>query len=476
MTSASERTKLTKTFVDSVPLSPGKQVIYRDSELIGFALRVTNTKVYVVERRIGNGKSSVRVTIGKHGEITPTQAREKASQLLGLMSQGINPNTEKQEAKKEMYADYAKADQQPTLLDAYTAYKTERELSDNTLDDYEQCIKDYLVDWRDTKLIDISRKMVQEKHTELTKRSKARANLAMRFFRAVFNFSVEHYLDVNDKNIIDVSNPVNTLKAKKAWNKIKRRKGYIRNNQMKDWLDAVVSTEWVGQQYKNHNAYTNQDFLLTVLLTGFRREEAETIEWTHVDLKYGSITSVDPKNGEPLTLPMGKTLHYIMQQRYDRSGGGKYVFQARQGVGHVTNRSKARLKIAELTGIKFTYHDLRRTFSSVANSLNVGSYTIKRLINHTTDETDVTDGYVQVSFEDLQIAMNMIEDLLLDEEIILNIKNRKFKKITRYMDYLDKSVAENPTEINDSLKALSKVEQLRARLKSGPDDPLNTVK
>jgi hypothetical protein len=30
------------------------------------------------------------------------------------MAQGINPNQEKQEAKKEMYADYAKADQQPT--------------------------------------------------------------------------------------------------------------------------------------------------------------------------------------------------------------------------------------------------------------------------------------------------------------------------------------------------------------------------
>ncbi|NNP70370.1 integrase family protein [Acinetobacter sp. Ac_5812] len=465
MTSASERTKLTKTFVDSLPLSPGKQVIYRDSELIGFALRVTNTKVYVVERRIGNGKSSVRVTIGKHGEITPTQARDKASHLLGLMSQGINPNTEKQEAKKEMFADYAKADQQPTLLDAYTAYKTERDLSKNTLDDYDQCIKDYLVEWRDIKLIEISRKMVQEKHAELTKRSKARANLAMRFFRAVFNFSVEHYLDVNDKNIIDVSNPVNTLKAKKSWNKIKRRKGYIRNNQMKDWLDAVVTTQWVGQQYKNHNAYTNQDFLLTVLLTGFRREEAETIEWPHVDLKYGSITSVDPKNGEPLTLPIGKTLHYIMQKRFERSGGGRYVFQARQGVGHVTNRSKARLKIAELTGITFTYHDLRRTFSSVANSLNVGSYTIKRLINHTTDDTDVTDGYVQVSFEDLQTSMNMIEDLLLDDQIISNIKNRQFKKITRHLDYLEKSVAENPVEIDDALKALSKVEQLKSRLK-----------
>jgi hypothetical protein len=97
----SERTKLTKTFVDSLPLSPDKQVIYRDSELIGFALRVTISKVYVVERRIGNGKSSVRVTIGKHGEITPTQARDQATKLLGLMAQGINPNQEKQEAKRK---------------------------------------------------------------------------------------------------------------------------------------------------------------------------------------------------------------------------------------------------------------------------------------------------------------------------------------------------------------------------------------
>ena len=122
--------------------------------------------------------------------------------------------------------------------------------------------------------------------------------------------------------------------------------------------------------------------------------------------------------------------------------------------------------IAELTGIKFTYHDLRRTFSSVANSLNIGSYTIKKLVNHATDESaDVTEGYVQVSFEDLQLAMNMIEDLLLDDEIVSNIRNRKFKQITRYFDYFDKSVSEIPIEIDDAMKALTKVEQLKIRFK-----------
>jgi len=71
---------------------------------------------------------------------------------------------------------------------------------------------------------------------------------------------------------------------------------------------------------------------------------------------------------------------------------------------------------------------LRRTFGSIANSLAIGSYTIKRLINHTLeDDNDVTDGYIQVSFEELRKAMNMIEDKILSEEVKLLIKNRQYK-------------------------------------------------
>ncbi|MFC2997392.1 tyrosine-type recombinase/integrase [Acinetobacter sichuanensis] len=456
---SNQKTKLTKTFVDSVPLSPNKQVFYRDSDLIGFALRVTASKVYVVERRIGDGKSSVRVLVGRHGELTPAQAREKAQMLLAQMAAGINPNNEKKKDKDLKLVNYAKETQQPTLMTAYNAYINERELGVKSLEDYRMCVEDYLVEWKDVKLIDITRKMIQEKHVELTIRSKARANLAMRFLRAVFNFSIEHYLDVNDKSILDISNPVNTLGAKKAWNKIKRRKGYIRKDQIHDWVHTVLSTEWVGQNYYNHNAYTNQDFLLIVLLTGFRREETESLKWQDVDLKYGTVTSVDPKNGEPITLPMGPILKHIMQARFERSGGKPYVFQARQGDGHVTNRSKARYKITELSGIEFTYHDLRRTFSSIANSINIGSYTIKRLINHSLDEADVTDGYIQVSFEDLHSAMMKIEQAVFTDQHFDMIKNRKFKAPTRHHDYLEKAMSLKLEE--NSLSAISKIDQLK---------------
>lgn len=459
---SNEKTKLTKTFVDSLPLSPHKAIFYRDSELIGFALRVTSFKVYIAERRIGNGRSSIRVTIGRHGDLTPTQARDQAQMLLAQMAQGINPNLEKQKQKLKQEADYATAIAQPTLLDAYTAYKSERNLSEKTLKDYNQCINDYFEDWQDIKLINITRKMVQNKHTELSTRSKARANLAMRFLRALFNFSTEHYLDFEDRNIIDISNPVKTLNAKKAWNKVRRRKGYIRKDQLNDWVNTVITTEWVGQNYYNHNAYTNQDFLLTILLTGFRREEAESLQWTHVDLKYGTVTSVDPKNGIPITLPMGPMLHHIMQCRHDRSGAKPYVFQARQREGHIINRSKARYLITELSGIEFTYHDLRRTFSSIANSINVGAYTIKRLINHTTEDakTDVTDGYIQVSFEDMKDAMCKIEKVIFNDEAIDKIKNRDFKVPTRHQYYLEKAIIQE-VNIRDPLNAISLISQLK---------------
>lgn len=460
---SAEKTKLTKTFVESLSLSPDKQIFYRDSELVGFALRVTTSKVYVVERRIGNGRSSVRVTIGRHGEVTAQQARDQARMLLAQMAQGINPNDAKKKKRDQALAEYAKEDQQPTLLAAYTAYKKERQLGDKTLKDYEQCLNDYFVDWRDIQLKNINRKMIQDRHTLLSERSKARANLAMRFLRAIFNFSIEHYLDELDRSIIDISNPVKTLSAKKSWNKIRRKKGHIRKDQLHDWVDAVLAATWTGQGYYNHNAYTNQDFMLTVLLTGFRREETECLEWEHIDFKYGTISSVDPKNGEPLTLPMGNMLQYIMKERFARSGGKPYVFQARQGDGHVTNRSKAREKISESSGIHFTYHDLRRTFSSIANSINIGSYTIKRLINHTLDETDVTDGYVQVSFDDLKDAMNKIENVIFTDKAKQTIHSRSFNTPKRHYDYFDKAV---PVQNNDpALLALSKIDRLKALMK-----------
>ncbi|MDQ8951924.1 integrase family protein [Acinetobacter rudis] len=420
-----ERFKLTKTFVDNLDFSPEKQVFYKDAELVGFALRVTKVKSYIVEKKLPGGVTC-RVTIGQHGVWTVAQAREAAREYLLMISKGINPNTIKKEKSNDIKNNIALNKQIPTLREAYDFYKSKKKLSEASLVAYELCVSKYFNDWEDTKLSDITKKMVQDKFYELSEHSQSRANIAIKFLHAVFNFCSDNYLGDNDQKVLTSENPAKIITETKSLNKIKRRRNYIRSDQQHDWSFHVTTTHWEGQQNDNKHAYTNQDYLILIALTGFRREEAERIEWANVDLKYGAITVTDTKNGEDLTLPVGEVLWNILKSRKLRSEGSKYVFPGKFADTHIVDRRIAREKIIEKSGIQFTFHDLRRTFSTIANSLAIGSYTIKRLINHTMDDNnhDVTDAYVQVSFDDLRKAMNLIENVVLSEDAKSLIKNR----------------------------------------------------
>ncbi len=70
--------KLNKSNVDAIALTEKGQAIYRDSDLIGFAVRATTkSKSYIVERR--HAGKLFRVTLGKTNEITPVEARKRPS-------------------------------------------------------------------------------------------------------------------------------------------------------------------------------------------------------------------------------------------------------------------------------------------------------------------------------------------------------------------------------------------------------------
>ncbi len=403
---SSQRVKLTKTFIDQLELMPA---IYRDSDLIGFAIRVNNTcKTYIVEKKVLG--RTVRSTIGLHGNLTLAQARHIARDKLALMAQGINPNEVKRKiiAEEKLKLDLLKI--KPTLKQAFEHYLLYKTLKPRTIKDYTMVVDNYLKDWNDITLDKISRSMIQAKHSELSQRSLAQANMAMRVFRAIYNYSVEHYRDENDQSILDQDNPINTLNAKKAWNKIRSRKTYIHQDQLPEWIKAVFEYKDRGQQLE-----TNRDFLLTLVLTGFRREECESLTWSSIDLKYGRITLIDAKYREPYTLPMGDFLFTLMTKRYDQATN-EWVFpSAKSTSGHIVNISKVRQKINKSCGIEFSFHDLRRTFGAIAENLGYDQYTIDRLLNHINDDRDRTRDFVQVSDRKLREAMNTIEDIILGD-------------------------------------------------------------
>lgn len=403
---SSQRVKLTKTFIDQLELTPA---IYRDSDLIGFAIRVNNTcKTYIVEKKVLG--RTVRSTIGLHGNLTLAQARHIARDKLALMAQGINPNEVKRKiiAEEKLKSDLLKI--KPTLKQAFEHYLLYKRLKPRTIQDYTMVVDNYLKDWNEITLDKISRFMIQAKHSELSQRSMAQANMAMRVFRAIYNYSVEHYRNENNRSILDQDNPINTLNAKKAWNKIRSRKSYIHQDQLPEWIKAVFEYKDRGQQLE-----TNRDFLLTLILTGFRREECESLTWSSIDLKYGRITLIDEKYREPYTLPMGDFLFTLMTKRYAQATN-EWVFPSVKSTsGHIVNISKVRQKINKSCGIEFSFHDLRRTFNAIAKKLDYEQYTIHRLLNYKNDDRDRTRDFVQVSDSKLREAMNTIEDIILGD-------------------------------------------------------------
>ncbi|GAB4363846.1 MAG: hypothetical protein Kow0060_20800 [Methylohalobius crimeensis] len=56
-------------------------------------------------------------------------------------------------------------------------------------------------------------------------------NLAMRYLRAVFNFAMAEYADVDGKPIIS-ANPVTKLSQTKSWHRVSRRQTVIRAHEL----------------------------------------------------------------------------------------------------------------------------------------------------------------------------------------------------------------------------------------------------
>ena len=95
---SSEWIKLTKRVIDAaVPPAMG-QAFLRDTEIKGFALRITScgARSFVLERRIN--RRVRRITIARYPDITVQQARIQVSKMLGIIADGGDPQAQRRRA------------------------------------------------------------------------------------------------------------------------------------------------------------------------------------------------------------------------------------------------------------------------------------------------------------------------------------------------------------------------------------------
>lgn len=382
----------TKPLLDQLPFAPsGERVIYHDTHKNagGLQLRVTATaKTFFMQKR-ANGRPE-RVTLGKFPDMPPEQARKKAAEINATIAKGGSPAAEK---KRERL-------QAKTLKEAFEDYMARRTLKPQTVFDIRRCMKEVYPDWLDKPLLKITGDMVVKRHQKYgAERSEARANLAMRYLRAIFNFAMAEYEDAGGEPIIK-SNPAKKLSTTKAWHRVDRRQTVIKPHEIGFWVNAVL-----GLPGEDH-----RDYLITVLLTGMRREEALKLTWDNVDLVGKTLTVSDPKNRNDHTLPLSDYLLDLMNQR-KAMAASEYVFADALG-RRISNFRYAQAAVERASGVAFCIHDLRRTFATIAESLDIPAYALKRLLNH-ANGADVTAGYIVASTERLREPMQKITDYVL---------------------------------------------------------------
>lgn len=393
--------KITKTVVDSATCGEKAQHFIWDTELKGFGLRITaRRKTYVAQSRVDH--KTVRVTLGLHGHLTPDQARTQAKLILSDMVQGVNPNHADKQAKIKGV----------TLEEAYQEYIKSRDLSQNTLYDYEKSMRKGFPDWANKPIKIINRDDIENRFNKLSESSKAQANQMFRFLRALLNFAKEKYASAEGEPLIP-SNPCDRLTALKKWHRIERRTRYLEPYQLQPWFEALELIEG-DSEHRN----TVKDFCIFLLLTGCREQEAAQLKWDEVDLQAGTVTFKHTKNHRTHVLPMSQWLLSTLKNRRLKSPDTEYVFPAENKYGHIKNHRKCLKAITEKSGVEFTPHDLRRTFATIVNhqlAKIFSLYTIKKLLNHSGG--DVTSGYIQHGIEDLREPMELIESYVLKHMI-----------------------------------------------------------
>ena len=401
--------KLHKTYINTeilprqVGMEAGAQAYFWDASCPGLALKLTPAKaVFIVQQRMKTEKGkekNTRVVIGRYPTMTVEEAREEAAKVVAVMRGGVDPVKRKK----------AKTPDGVTLqrcLDDYLS-KYDLKLRPKTKDVYSSAVRRCFKDWLDMELTDIDSEMIAARQLEISNangprgKGEAQANQAMRVLRRLYNYAGFTYKDANGKRLI-TSNPVLCLKEQSLWNANKKRHDIIHGDVLSDWYQAVVKVE----------SETIRDYILLCLFTGLRRGEAARLKWSNVKLTGKKpilvIPAEDTKTNSEHQLPLTGFVFELLQRRSKvRNIDNDYVFPGAKRGAHIVEPKRAIASIIEKSGVDFSMHTLRRTFSTVAERLDISYYKHKKLMNHSVGN-DITGDYTQVFTEDLREPMQKI--------------------------------------------------------------------
>jgi integrase len=366
--------RITKPAVDAATCPPGHaEFCIWDTELPGFGLRVlpSGVKSYVLKYRTDGGRrgASRRVTIGKHGAVTPEQARTAAQGLLGEKLRGGDP------------AQSVAANRAALLMfELWTRFEADRfpKLRETTRKEYRHKWVTHLEpEFGRYRAKDISRAAIAAWHARLGERPAA-ADGALRILSSLFSFA-------NDIGILE-KNPTERVRPFRS----------VYQKEERFTLEEMIAIKTATNALFDP---AQRMIMLLLMHTGARSKEVRLAEWNEFSLegatphwripsgkskgKQSQIKYLDPTITSELLTWRARPSALISNWLF----AGKAENGPREEIRHMVT------KIIRSAGILHgSAHTFRHTRATMIAELGASAIDLKEAMGHSDIRTSM--GYV----------------------------------------------------------------------------------
>jgi integrase len=268
--------KLTKRAIDAATPGTSRYILW-DDELKGFGVRVelSGTKTYLIRYRSGGGRSAPlrQMVLGRHGVLTPEEARREARIQLARVAKGDDPAGERSTKRKELTI--------AQLVERYVAEHLEAHNKPTTRKECERIARAEIIPvFGSTRLSDLTRPMIHKWHSGFANRP-YQGNRCLAVLRKMLSLAAHEWELRQD-------NPARGIKLFREF----RRERFSTDD------DLRVIGAWLNK-VEVENSQPLGAIIATRLLalTGMRLGEVLGLQWQYIDLDDNVMRLPDTKVG-----------------------------------------------------------------------------------------------------------------------------------------------------------------------------------
>lgn len=365
------RFPFTKTKLAGLPVPSSGRAVYYDVTP-GLILRITEKgqRSFCFYRKV-KGRP-VRLLLGTFPEMTVEQARAACRVTSGAVTQGKDPQAERQAARHEQ-----------TVSGLFSFWlETHAKQHKRTWAEDERQYNSFLKPWAYRKLSTIKKTDVQALHAKVgTNNGRYAANRLLALVKAMFN-------KASDMGFTG-PNPATGIKKFPE----EKRDRFLHGDDLRAFFASLAAEPQA----------VLRDFFMVSLLTGARRSNVQAMRWEEIDFATGLWRIPETKSGLPVVVPLVAPVAQLLQTRLQAANGSPWVFPGRGKTGHIVEPKSAWKRIIERAGLSDVRpHDLRRSLGSWMAITGAGLPVVGKMLGHTQPIT--TAIYARLSVDPVRQA------------------------------------------------------------------------